>query len=127
MPVTATTRGNAKLTIQKKGSERPMGITVKPGTRLFSAVCTTEMIAVKAPAGEVDVTIGGVPPVSSAGERDEGGSVVDGFGGGALMGKRYVDQSDSIELLCTKAGDGVPAIDGALLSLKEAKPLPASD
>ena len=30
-----------------------MAITVKPGARLFSAVCTTEMIAVKAPVGAV--------------------------------------------------------------------------
>ena len=39
-----------------------MSITLKPGARLFSCVCSTEMIAVKAPAGEVDITIGGVLP-----------------------------------------------------------------
>ena len=38
-----------------------MSLTLKPGTRLFSAVCATEMIAVKAPADAVDLTIGGAP------------------------------------------------------------------
>ena len=104
-----------------------MSMSLKPGSRLFSAVCATEMIAVKAPAGEVDITIGGVPPVLSAADRDGSGSIADGHGGGASMGKRYVDASDTIELLCTKAGDGVPALGGELLQLKEAKPLPASD
>lgn len=104
-----------------------MSITLKPGTRLFSAVCTTEMIAVKAPAGEVDLTIGGAAPVSSVADRDSSGRVADGHGGGVSMGKRYVDDADSVELLCTKAGDGVPALDGVLLVLKEAKALPASD
>ena len=82
-----------------------MAIALKPGTRLLSAVCATEMIAVRAPGGEVDVTIGG----------------------GTAMGKRYVDADDTIELLCTKPGDGVPALDGTPLVLKDAKPLPASD
>lgn len=104
-----------------------MSLILKPGTRLFSAVCTTEMIAVKAPADEVDLTIGGVPPVSSADERNGSASIVDGHGGGAAIGKRYVDEADTIELLCTKPGDGLPAIGGEVLQLKEAKPLPASD
>jgi hypothetical protein len=104
-----------------------MSITLKPGTRLFSAVCTTEMIAVKAPAGEVGLTIGGAAPVSSAAERGGSDSVAEGHGGGVSMGKRYVDEADTIELLCTKAGDGVPALDGVPLQLKEAKALPASD
>jgi hypothetical protein len=104
-----------------------MPMTIKPGTRLFSAVCSTEMIAVRSPGGEVDITIGGVPPVSSAAERSGGGSIVEGHGGGAMMGKRYVDDAETIELLCTKPGDGVPALGGEVLRLKEAKPLPASD
>lgn len=104
-----------------------MSITLKPGTRLFSAVCSTELITVKAPAGEVDLTIGGAEPVASAAERPDGGSVADGHGGGAQMGKRYVDDDDTLELLCTKAGDGLPGIGGEVLALKDAKPLPASD
>ena len=104
-----------------------MTIALKPGARLLSAVCATEMITVKAPGDEVDLTIGGAEPVTSAADRPEGGEVADGHGGGCQMGKRYVDADDTIELLCTKAGDGLPAIGGTLLVLKEAKPLPASD
>ena len=103
-----------------------MSIALKPGTRLLSAVCATEMIAVRAPGGEVDVTIGGAPPVLGAAERGDG-PVAEGFGGGTAMGKRYVDADETIELLCTKPGDGVPALDGTPLVLKDAKPLPASD
>jgi hypothetical protein len=104
-----------------------MPIALKPGTRLFSAVCTAELIAVKAPAGELDLTIGGAPPVASAAERGGSGGVAEGHGGGVAMGKRYVDDGDAVELLCTKAGDGVPALGGVPLVLKEAKALPASD
>lgn len=100
---------------------------VKPGTRLFSAVCSTEMIAVKGPGAPVDLTIGGATPVAAAADRRSGGRVAPGHGGGALMGKRYVDADDTIELLCTKPGDGVPALGGVLLELKEAKAMPASD
>jgi hypothetical protein len=102
-------------------------MTLKPGARLFSAVCTTEMIVVKAPSGEADITIGGAAPVASAAERAGGGVVADGHGGGAAMGKRYVDDAGTIELLCTKAGDGVPALGAEVLQVKEAKALPASD
>lgn len=104
-----------------------MSLMVKPGTRLFSAVCSTEMIAVKAPGVLVDLTIGGTTPVVVAAERPSGGTVAPGHGGGAAMGKRYVDADDAIELLCTKPGEGVPALAGVLLELKDAKPMPASD
>jgi hypothetical protein len=115
-------------TARRSTQENPnMSTSLKPGTRLYSAVCSTELIAVKAPGSEVELTIGGAPALTDPAGRDESGDVVDGHGGGVLMGKRYVDEDDTIELLCTKPGDGVPAIDGTLLVLKDAKPLPASD
>ena len=43
------------------------------------------------------------------------------------MGKRYVDADDTIELLCTKPGEGSLGLGDALLTIKESKPLPASD
>ena len=104
-----------------------MSLTLKPGTRLFSVVCTTEMIVVKASGDPVDLTIGGAPPVTAESERSGGGDVAEGHGGGSLIGKRYVDADGMVELLVTKPGDGVPAVDGELLTLKDAKPLPASD
>lgn len=104
-----------------------MSITLKAGSRLFASSSTTEMIAVRAPAGEVDLTIGGHPALTDVAGRDLSVEVVAGHDGGASMGKRYVDESGTVELLCTKAGAGVPAVGGALLILKDAKPLPASD
>jgi hypothetical protein len=47
--------------------------------------------------------------------------------GGTQIGKRYVDDGDTIQLLCTKAGQGTLALDGSPLQLQAAKPLPASD
>ena len=104
-----------------------MAIELTPGARLFSTVCTTELIAVKASGGPVELTIGGAAPVTSADARGDGGEVAAGHGGGTAMGKRYVDAADTLELLCTKPGEGVPAIDGEPLQLKEAKALPDSD
>jgi hypothetical protein len=104
-----------------------MSLTLKPGTRLFSVVCTTEMIVVKASGDPVDLTIGGAEPVTADSERAPGGELVDGHDGGSAIGKRYVDAGGSVELLVTKPGEGVPAIGGELLTIKDAKPLPASD
>ena len=47
--------------------------------------------------------------------------------GGTQIGKRYVDEADTIQVLCTKAGSGTLALDGKALQIQAAKPLPASD
>jgi hypothetical protein len=105
-----------------------MGTTLRPGTRLFSAVCSAEFIVIRAPAGGgADVTIGGLPALASADERDGAAVAAEGHGGGVAIGKRYVDEGDTVELLCTQPGEGVPAVGGRLMTIKEAKPLPASD
>jgi hypothetical protein len=44
-----------------------------------------------------------------------------------LLGKRYVDAADSVEVLCTSAGTGSLTINGVPLEIKSPKPLPASD
>lgn len=102
-------------------------MALKPGTKLFGKACTTEVMVIKAPAGEAEVSIGGHPAVASAAERDAGASVADGADGGTLVGKRYVDEGNTIELLCTKPGAGSLALNGAPLAPKDAKPLPSSD
>jgi|TARA_B100001105_G_scaffold39620_1_gene28552 hypothetical protein len=100
---------------------------LKPGSRFTSSVCTTQVIVVKG-AGEVDLTCGGAPMLAAtAGTAADGGQPADGASGGTLMGKRYVDPDETVEVLCTKPGDGSLGIGGALLDLKDAKPLPASD
>lgn len=104
-----------------------MTVTVRPGTRLFSAVDGAEFITVKAPSEPLELTIGGAAPALSADDRTEGLTVADGHQGGALIGKRYTDEANTIELLCTKPGEALPAVAGTLLTIKDAKPLPASD
>jgi hypothetical protein len=46
---------------------------------------------------------------------------------GTLLGKRYVDADQILEVLCTKPGDGSLSVGDEPLQVKEAKPLPASD
>ena len=46
---------------------------------------------------------------------------------GCLLGKRYVEESVGIEVLCTRAGQGSLTVDGERLTVKDTKPLPASD
>lgn len=104
-----------------------MPLTLKPGTRVHSAVDSTELIAIKVPPGEIELTIGGVPAVLAGDDKGEGAAALDGHDGGTALGKRYTNTAATVELLCTKAGQSVPAVDGEVLALKEAKPLPASD
>ena len=99
---------------------------LKPGTRWTSSVCDTEVIVVKGPPDEVELTCGGVTMVAAGAEPVAGG-LDDGASGGTLLGKRYVDDDDTMEVLCTKPGTGSLDADGTSLQLKEAKPLPASD
>lgn len=98
---------------------------LRPGLKLSSAVCSTEVIVV-AGSGDVDITCGGVPMVA-AGEEAGAGTAVDGLTEGTMLGKRYTDDDGTVEVLCTKAGDGSVGIGQTALGLKEAKPLPASD
>lgn len=48
-------------------------------------------------------------------------------GSGTVIGKRYVDATGTLELLCTASGAGELTCDGAPMTIKAAKPLPASD
>ena len=100
---------------------------LKPGSRLQSAVCDTQVMIVAAPAGEVKLTCGGSPMLEIAAQRPAGGSPDPGASGGTQLGKRYVNAAADLEVLCTKPGKGSLAAGGQPLALKEAKPLPASD
>jgi hypothetical protein len=99
---------------------------LRAGSRLKSTTCDTEVIAVKAPGGEVDIRCGGAPMADANATFDKG-SPASGFDGGTQMGKRYVNADESLELLCTKPGAGGLSVGDTPMELKEAKPLPASD
>ena len=104
-----------------------MSLDLKPGTRLFGAACTSEFIVVKAPAEPVDLRIGGHPALTSVDDRSGGLEVTTDPDDKPAMGKRYVDDDETIEVLCTKPGDGGVSIGATSLQLKDAKALPASD
>ena len=98
---------------------------LRPGLKLSSAVCSTEVIIV-AGSGDVDLTCGGVAMLAPGAEAGDA-AAADGLTGGSLLGKRYCDEAGTLEVLCTKPGDGTLGIGQTALGLKEAKPLPASD
>ena len=100
---------------------------LKPGSRLKSAVCDTEVMVIAAPSGDVDVTCGGAPIVGIAEQRPAGAALSSDASDGTQLGKRYVNEAGDLELLVTKPGKGSLASDGNPLTVKGAKPLPASD
>lgn len=99
---------------------------LKPGGRLKSAVCDTQVMVIAAPQGDVALTCGGVPMVDVAAAAPAG-SMDPAHQNGTQIGKRYVNTAGDLELLCTKPGEGSLAVDGTALALKEAKALPSSD
>jgi hypothetical protein len=94
---------------------------MKPGTRLKSAACDTEVMVIRTGGGQIEC--GGAPMAEAKGSAD----LSPDFSAGTLMGKRYVDADGQYELLCVKPGKGSLSVDGVALSVKDAKPLPASD
>ena len=100
---------------------------LKPGNRLKSAVCETEIIVVKAPEGGAQVTCGGTEMAAPEDIAEPSGQVSGDASEGTLLGKRYINEDESLEVLCTKAGEGSLGSNGTPLQEKESKPLPASD
>ena len=103
-----------------------MAVKFRAGQQLVSAVDSTAVIVIKAPAAECTVTCGGVA-MATAGGPVTAAEPDPALMGGTQSGKRYVDDADTIQLLCTKAGGGTLALDGNPLQIQAAKPLPASD
>ena len=99
---------------------------LKAGQRLASTVCDAEVVVVKAPAGDVEIGCGGAP-MAEVGQEVDRGTLDASLGDAVLLGKRYADEEAGLELLCTKAGAGALTLDGRVLGLKGAKPLPSSD
>lgn len=113
------------------GPEEPTGETVeiRPGARYRCPDCPTEVVVVKG-EGRGRLTCDGTPMTdpaatgSAPGDMPPGGEDPEAA---TLLGKRYGDPDDTVEVLCTKAGSGPLGLDGAALSVKAPKPLPASD
>jgi hypothetical protein len=100
---------------------------LKAGARFKSAVSDAQVMIVKAPAGEFELGCGGVAMVGGTAPLPEGAALAAGDAGEVLIGKRYVNADETLEMLCTKGGKGTLSLDGAALEIKQAKQLPSSD
>ena len=96
---------------------------MKPGSKLKSAVCDTEVMVIR--GSNVVVECGGAPMSDQAPATRQ--PINPAFALGTKIGKRYVDADGTLELLCVKAGQGSLAVAGTALQVKDAKPLPSSD
>lgn len=101
-------------------------VHLKPGTRLRSQVDSTEVIVVRPQGDPAVISCGGHPMVAMDGAR-ENDLQPTATSCGTKLGKRYSTADGTLELLVTKGGSGDLAVDGAILNVKDAKPLPASD
>lgn len=104
-----------------------MGTQLRAGARLKSGVCATEVIVVRAPAGDADLWCGGHPMVALDAPLPGRATLDPAHAQGTALGKRYADEALGLEVLCTKGGDGSLSLAGEPLLVKEAKPLPSSD
>ena len=115
---------------ERRTDHRHQGASmIKNGTRLQSQVCDTQVIVVRSADSLDDLRAGGAPmvPIGTEGTPAMPASrSTRSLSDGNLMGKRYVDDAGA-EVLVTKAGKGTLSIGSTPLTLKEAKPLPASD
>jgi hypothetical protein len=100
---------------------------LKPGSRWKSAVCDTEVVVVRATAGDIPLECGGHPMATHAEPRPAGAMLVEAHAKGTQPGKRFADDASGLEVLCTKGGKGSLSIGGREIGAKEAKKLPASD
>ena len=103
--------------------------SLRPGMRLRSTACDTEVVVVRAPVEPIALECGGAPMAALDGfsDGDVRHSVDAAHADGTATGKRYAHDTLDLELLCTKAGDGSLAVGGTPLLMKGAKPLPSSD
>src|SRR4051812_6177476 len=100
---------------------------LRPGARLTSAVCTTEVVVVRVTAPDAVLECGGEPMLATGAAPANAGTPRPGLDGGSLIGKRYGGPDAPVEVLCVKPGAGTLAANGSVLVQRSAKPLPASD
>ena len=99
---------------------------IKPGSRWKSVVCSAEVVVVR-PAADGSVPRCGGEDMVPLGSPAESRPVHPGSDGGCAIGKRYRSMRTGLELLCTKAGVGALGVGDELLTIVEARKLPASD
>lgn len=98
---------------------------LRPGLKLSSAACSAEVMVIKA-SGDEALTCGGLP-MSGPDDSPASGDADQDLMTGCQIGKRYVNEEQTVEILCVKGGEGTLAVNGTPLAIKEAKKLPSSD
>lgn len=99
---------------------------LKPGVQLASVVCDGRVVVVRAPGDRAPrLDCGGRPMVPAADRAGDHQPADPALLGSLLLGKRY--EAPGVEVLCTAAGEGALTCDGEPMTIKSAKPLPASD
>jgi hypothetical protein len=100
---------------------------LRSGQKLHSAVSEVQVVVVRAPDADVDLGCGGASLLEEGQEAGDAPALDSSLGEGPLLGKRYADEELGLELLCTRPGVGALTVDGRVLPIKGAKPLPSSD
>lgn len=115
---------------RSSGAPAAAAAPLRPGEQFASAVCATRVVVVRAPAGPRPlIGCGGAPmiPASGVPRPPAPRTPSDEAGLATLIGKRYVNADETLELLCVSSGTGALTSEGVPMSVKAAKPLPASD
>ena len=100
---------------------------LKLGSKLKSAVCDTQVMIIRTVPEPLDLCCGGVPMIEANMATTDGARLDPTFADGSLIGKRYIDAQDRVELLCTKGGAGSLSLAAERLQVKQPKALPSSD
>lgn len=96
-------------------------MSLTSGARLKTTASSLEVIVVTPPATDDALLAAGAEMSTDAQPGPAGGDTI------LPIGKRFVDPASGIEVLVVKPGPGPLTIGGVELTLKQAKPLPASD
>lgn len=99
--------------------------TLKPGLRMVSTYCSTEVIVTR--GGDGVITCGGEQMVAAGDSAAERSMVDDNGSPGTVLGKRYRVETKTVEVLCVRQGAGALQLDGLPLGPVKPKVLPASD
>ena len=98
---------------------------LKPGARFRSVASSTEVIIVRCTDVDIELKCGGQAMVPAG--TNVTIETIDDSGEQILPGKRYVDETLEVEVLCTKGGGGDLEYQGRRLRMRDVKPLPSSD
>ncbi|MFD6454541.1 MULTISPECIES: hypothetical protein [unclassified Nocardia] len=99
-------------------------VPLRPGDQLASTVCGTRVVVIRVPANRTPVITCGASPMIPAVNAP---TVAASGAPSTVIGKRYVDVAEHVEVLCIAAGAGSLSCDGEPMTVKAAKALPASD